>query len=211
MPPLRRWLPLPLLLSILGTWLLPGTAQAIEQPAYEVARVVDGIEVRDVAPYIVAEVQVEGVSREAAGNQGFRILAGYIFGQNKGERRIAMTAPVVQAPAPARIAMTAPVAQSAVEGGYRVQFMMPSAFTLDTLPEPLDPRVQLRAVPPTRLAVVRYAGLWSDRNYEDNLARLRQAVADAGLRVLGEPVYARYDPPWTPWFLRRNEIWLPVE
>lgn len=193
-------------------------AHAIEEPQYTVESVIetDAIEIRRYAAYVVAEVRVPGPASEA-GNQGFSLLGGYIFGKNKGDRRVAMTAPVTQSPEPVKIAMTAPVAQSPVgptatspDGGFLVQFMMPSAYTLDTLPEPLDPRVQLKPVAPQRMLVLRYSGSWSATHYEAQLSRL-QAVADRlGVAVVGAPVYARYNGPWVPWFLRRNEIWLPL-
>jgi hypothetical protein len=185
-------------------------AHAIEEPRYTVVREYDAFEVRDYAPYLVAEVLVPGPADEA-GNEGFRILAGYIFGKNKGDRRIEMTAPVTQAPAPVKIEMTAPVAQAATDGGYVVQFKMPASFTLDTLPEPLDPRIQLKQVPGGRFAVIRYSGTWSERNYQEHLEQLQRGVAAAGLRTTGSPVYSRYNAPFVPWFLRRNEIWLKLD
>ena len=182
-------------------------AKAIEEPRYTVVQEHDGFEIREYAPYLVAEVLVPGPSDEA-GNQGFRILAGYIFGKNKGERKISMTAPVSQAPAPVRMEMTAPVTQAAAEGGYVVQFVMPGAFTLATLPEPLDERVKLREVPGGRFAVIRYSGTWSEANYREHLETLERGVATAGLRTSGSPIYSRYNAPFVPWFMRRNEIWL---
>ncbi|MDE2082677.1 MAG: heme-binding protein [Burkholderiales bacterium] len=187
--------------------LAPALARAIEEPRYTVERQFDGIELRDYAPRIAAEVIVPGPADEA-GSQGFRILAAYIFGKNQGRQSIAMTAPVTQVAEPQKIAMTAPVTQEPTAGGYAVQFMMPAAYTLQTLPAPLDPRIRFKEVAGGRYAVIRYSGWWSDANYRQHLTRLRQAVAAAGLRTTGEPVYARYDPPWMPWFMRRNEIWL---
>jgi hypothetical protein len=184
-------------------------ASAIEEPKYTVVRQYDGFEIREYASYLVAEVVVPGPAEEA-GNQGFRILAGYIFGKNKGERKIAMTAPVAQAPAPARIEMTAPVTQATADGGYVVQFTMPSEYTLETLPEPLDPQVKLREVPGGRFAVIRYSGTWSERNYTEHLEKLERGVAAAGLRTKGSPIYSRYNAPFVPWFMRRNEIWLKL-
>jgi hypothetical protein len=189
--------------------LLSAMASAIEEPKYTVVRQYDDFEVRDYAPYLVAEVVVPGPAEEA-GNRGFRILAGYIFGKNKGERRISMTAPVTQAPVPARIEMTAPVSQSAVGDGYVVQFKMPAEYSLETLPEPLDPQVKLKKVPGGRFAVIRYSGSWSEGNYAEHLARLERSVAAAGLQTSGSPVYSRYDAPYVPWFMRRNEIWLKL-
>jgi hypothetical protein len=184
-------------------------ASAIEEPKYTVVRQHEGFEIREYAPYLVAEVVVPGPS-EAAGNQGFRILAGYIFGKNKGERKIAMTAPVAQTPAPTKIEMTAPVSQAATDGGYVVQFSMPSEYTLETLPEPLDPQVKLKEVPGGRFAVIRYSGTWSERNYKEHLEKLERGVEAAGLRTTGSPIYSRYNAPFVPWFMRRNEIWLKL-
>jgi hypothetical protein len=181
---------------------------AIDEPGYTVVRTDDAFEVRRYEPYVVAETMVNAAAEEA-GNQGFRILASFIFGQNKGARKIEMTAPVAQTPT--KIAMTAPVAQSATSDGYAVQFAMPREWTLETLPEPTDSRVKLRAIPARTLAVISYSGTWSQSNYEENLRKLQEALAEAGVKWHGAAVWARYDPPWKPWFWRRNEILLEVD
>lgn len=197
-----------LLLGLLA--MITSMAHAIEEPAYKVVRTLDEqVELRRYAPYVVAEVVLDTRSAEA-GNQAFPILAGYIFGKNKGQRKLEMTAPVTQSAEPVKLAMTAPVTQAAAEGGMRVQFVLPREVTLATAPEPLDPRVQLREEPAVVRAVIRYSGTWSQANYDEHLARLRATLAAAGLTPEGEPVLARYNPPITPWFLRRNEIWLAV-
>jgi hypothetical protein len=187
-------------------------AMAIEKPAYTVVKEVEGIEVRQYASYLVAETEVSG-SREDAGNAGFRPLAAYIGGKNKGERKIAMTAPVAQQEG-AKISMTAPVAQQERPGGggatWVVQFMIPSEYTLATVPEPLDPAVRIREVPARRVAALRYSGSWSAERYEEKLAELRAAMEKAGLRAVAGPVWARYDPPFLPWFLRTNEILVEI-
>ncbi len=175
----------------------PALAAAIEEPAYEVIRTVQTVEIRQYAPYVVAEVRVQA-SAEEAGNQAFPILAGYIFGKNKGERKLEMTAPVTQTAAPMKMAMTAPVTQAPVDGGYLVQFVLPRDITLATAPVPLDSRVMLREVPVSRVAAIRYSGFWSDANYQDNLARLKEALRTAGIAHRGEPVLSRYDPPFMP-------------
>jgi hypothetical protein len=185
-------------------------ADAIEEPKYTMVRKYGDFEVRQYAPYLVAEVVVPGPA-EAAGNQGFRILAGYIFGKNHGERKISMTAPVTQSSAPTKIAMTAPVIQTEAGGAYVVRFTMPREFTRETLPEPLDSRVQIREIPGGRFAVIRYSGSWSEQNYRSHLEQLEHGARTAGLRTTGPAVYARYNSPFTPWFLRRNEIWLRLE
>lgn len=181
---------------------------AIEEPHYEVLQKHDVFEVRRYPPRVVAETRVAG-DLQAAGNAGFRILAGYIFGKNKGERRIEMTAPVTQTPV--KMAMTAPVVQSESGDASIIQFIMPAQWTLDTLPEPTDPRVVLRELPERTFAVIRYSGFWSTSRYREELGRLQEALRSNGLRWQGEPVWARYDPPWIPWFMRRNEIWLELE
>ncbi|MEI6226637.1 MAG: heme-binding protein, partial [Deltaproteobacteria bacterium] len=183
-------------------------AMAIEKPKYRVVQQLRGIEVREYPPYLVAETEVSG-SREEAGNAGFRKLASYIFGKNKGEKKIAMTAPVAQQEG-AKIAMTAPVSQQErLDGGastWVIQFMMPAEYTRDSLPEPLDPAVQFREVPARRVVALRYSGTWSEERYLEKLAELRSAMEKEGLRAGGEPVWARYDPPFMPWFMRTNEI-----
>jgi hypothetical protein len=194
--------------TVLG--LLSPMASAIEEPKYTVVREYDGFEIREYAPYLVAEVVVPGPAEEA-GNQGFRILAAYIFGGNKGERKFSMTAPVAQAPAPVKMEMTAPVTQASVNDGYVVQFTMPGEYTLETLPEPLDPRVKLKEVSGGRFAVIRYSGTWSEQNYKQHLEKLERGVEAAGLRTTGSPVYSRYNAPFVPWFMRRNEIWLKLD
>jgi SOUL heme-binding protein len=189
---------------------MPLLSHAIEEPDHEVVKSLgSGVELRRYAPYVVAEV-VLGATAEEAGNQAFPILAGYIFGKNKGEKKFAMTAPVTQSAAPARMEMTAPVTQSAAPGGMRVQFVLPKGVSLATAPEPNDPRVQLREEPASARAVIRYSGTWSQANYDEHLALLKATLDAAGVATQGEPVLARYNAPFTPWFLRRNEIWLAL-
>jgi SOUL heme-binding protein len=184
-------------------------SHATEEPKYQVLRALDGAEVRQYAPYTVAEVLVPGPDGEA-GSQAFPILAGYIFGKNKGERKLEMTAPVTQAAVPVKLEMTAPVTQAAAHSGFVVQFVLPQGVTAANAPEPLDARIQLRDVSPTPVGVIRYSGFWSEANYSEHLAKLQAALRSAGLQWTGEPVYSRYDAPYMPWFLRRNEIWLPL-
>jgi SOUL heme-binding protein len=195
-----------LLLTLLA---MPLFSHAIEEPDYELVRKFDNVELRRYAPYVVAEVVLDA-SPEEAGSQAFPILAGYIFGKNKGEKKFAMTAPVTQTAAPLRMDMTAPVTQAAVAGGMRVQFVLPRGVTLATAPEPIDPRVQLRQEPGGTWAVIRYSGSWSQSNYREHLDELRASLQAAGVATEGEPVLARYNAPFTPWFLRRNEIWLAL-
>jgi len=186
-------------------------AHAIDEPAFTVVQTTDVFEVRQYAPYLVAEVLVPGPVNEA-GSQGFNLLGGYIFGKNKGERKLEMTAPVTQQVAPpVKLEMTAPVTQTATPGGFLVQFVMPKGYTLATLPEPLDARVKLREVPGGRVAVIRFSGTWSQSTYDEHLEKLRSALAAAGMATTGEPVSSRYNSPFSLPFLRRNEIWLNLQ
>jgi hypothetical protein len=200
-----------LVTSLTITTIATMPAHAIDEPTYSVVQTAEVFEVRQYAPYLVAEVLVPGPVSEA-GNQGFRLLGGYIFGKNKGERKLDMTAPVTQTAlppaAPVKLEMTAPVTQSATPGGFLVQFVMPKAYTLATLPEPLDARVKLREVAGNRVAVIRFSGSWSQSTYEEQLQKLRNALLAAGLATAGEPVLSRYNSPFSLPFLRRNEIWL---
>lgn len=197
---------------------MPLFSQATEEPDYAVVQQLVGAEVRQYQPYVVAQVLVPGPA-DTAGNQAFPILAGYIFGKNKGAKKFAMTSPVTQAAAPAqpettapvKLEMTAPVTQAAAPGGFMVQFVLPKSVTLALAPEPLDARVQLREVPGSLVAVIRYSGFWSEGNYGDHLAKLRSALQAAHIAWTGQPTLSRYDPPFTPWFMRRNEIWLTVQ
>ena len=188
---------------------VPMPAHAIEEPTYTVTRSIGDVELRHYAPYVVAEVLVTGDATEA-GNRGFRILAAYIFGKNKGEKKLAMTAPVTQIENGVTMAMQAPVTQSASATGYRVQFVLPRGVTLESAPEPVDARVSLRQMPARQMAVIRYSGFWSESNYNEHLLQLQAILKSAGVAWSGPPEYSRYDPPFMPWFLRRNEIWLTV-
>ena len=185
------------------------TSHAIEEPEYTVVRQIEGAEIRQYPPFTVAQTTVTGAASEA-GNRAFPLLAGYIFGKNKGERKMAMTAPVTQESVPVKLEMTAPVTQTAAPGGYLVQFVLPRGVTVATAPEPLDARVTLREVPSRQVAVIQYSGFWTESNYNEHLAKLQSAMKRADLEWTGEPVYSRYNGPTTPWFLRRNEIWLQV-
>jgi hypothetical protein len=185
-------------------------AMAIEEAAYQVVKKEDRFEVRDYAPHILAETIVEGEMKEA-GNIAFRRLFKYISGDNRSQDKVAMTAPVSQVLEGEKIEMTAPVGQQNVQGRWAVSFMMPASYTLETLPVPVDQKVSLRQVPARRLAAVRYSGTWSKKNYLRYMQELESWINDEGLTIVGEPIWARYNPPFTLWFLRRNEILIPVD
>ena len=210
MKPSKHHLEKTLFIGFITFLLAGGIAMALEKPEYKVTQREGRFELRRYEPFIVAETFVEG-EFDAVGNEGFRRLAAYINGKNRRRTSISMTAPVTQESESEKISMTAPVGQKKSDGKWRITFMMPSAYTLETLPEPLDDRITLRTDPGGLMAAVRYSGTWSRQRYEDRKALLLDWIRLQGLRVTGEPVWARYDPPFMPWFLRRNEVLIPVE
>lgn len=194
-----------ILLVILGA----GNAMAIEEAKYTVVLKEQNFEVREYEPSILAETIVDGAF-DNAGNKAFSRLFKYISGNNKSRQKIEMTAPVAQKAESDKIDMTSPIAQQEADGGWAVSFMMPSSFSLETLPEPKDPKVILRQVPARHIAAVRYSGFWSEKGYIHNRAKLEAWINKNRFSVVGEPIWARYNPPFMPWFLRRNEILVPI-
>jgi hypothetical protein len=184
-----------------------GQAMAVEEPAYRTVTKAGDFELRAYPALIVAEVTVDGDQNTAA-SRGFRLLAGYIFGANAGKQSVAMTAPVTQAPV--KIAMTAPVTQAPKGGAWAVRFVMPAQYTMDALPRPNDPAVRLLPQPPREMAVVRFSGLAGEGAVAEKTAELMREVSARGLRATGPVELARYDPPWTLWFMRRNEVMVAV-
>ena len=197
------------LILALALFALPAVTQAIEEPDYAVLRKLGEVEVRFYASYVVAQVMVAGPD-DYTGKQGIPVLEEYLFAQNKGEKSLAMRVPVTPMAAPTRLEMTAPVMQSVIAGGYHLRFVLPKRYTLASAPEPIDPRVQLLTVPQGKIAAIVFSGFWSEMNYTKHLDKLTAALRRAELPWSGEPVYARYDAPGTPWFKRRNEIWLTL-
>jgi hypothetical protein len=196
----------PLWLGILTT---AEDAMSVEQLAYRTITQDGRCELRLIESHLVAETFVEG-DFDQVGREGFRRLFDYIGGANRTEARISMTAPVEQEPASEEIAMTAPVSQEKVGDRYRITFVMPSEYTFESLPQPTDARIRLREEPERKVAAIRYSGIWSRSRYEKYESSLREWIRQHGLEPVGEPVWARYDPPFMPWFLRRNEILIEV-
>ena len=187
-------------------------SMAIEEPSYTVIDQEPPFEIRQYEPMMIAEVMVEG-SRDEASNKGFRLIADFIFGNNeasnKESQKIAMTAPVTIEPQ--KIAMTVPVTiDQASDKGWRVQFVMPKQYTMDTLPKPKNPLVNIKELPGKRYAVIKFSGLNNPEKIENNTKLLRDWVDVKHLQGLGQPQLARYNPPWTlpPW--RRNEILIEI-
>ncbi|WP_198370915.1 SOUL family heme-binding protein [Roseomonas rosulenta] len=201
---------LPAILSslLLGACSVVGIRSGTEEPRFEVVETIGDVEIRRYAPRIAAQTTVAG-TEEAARNEGFRRLAGYIFGANARRDRIAMTAPVAQSRGE-RIAMTAPVAQAGDAAGWTIRFFMPARYALDTLPVPEDTRVTLVTIPAETVAVLRFAGLPRADAVAGNTARLDAALAASPWAPTGPVQPWFYDPPWTVPALRRNEVVAPV-
>ena len=182
-----------------------------ETQRYDVVGEFPGFELRRYPGHLVAEVEVAS-SFTDAGSEAFRILVAFISGRNTARAKVAMTAPVLQEQAATRIAMTSPVVQESggQPGRQVVAFVMPAEFTLATLPVPSDQRIRIREIPEQLAAARTFTGRWSEQIYSDQLAELRSALAQARLKIVGKPRFARFDPPWMPWFLRHNEVVLPV-
>lgn len=192
--------------------LLAGATQAlaVEEAPFTVVERSNAFEIRDYQAQILAETVVEGAF-DQAGDRAFNRLFRYISGDNESRKKVAMTAPVAQEPRAEKIAMTAPVSQVASGGHWAIGFVMPASYTLESLPAPKDPKVTLRQVPARRLAAVRYSGFWDEAGYRKHRVALEKWLESKGVKQIGEPVWARYDPPFKPWFMRRNEVLIPVE
>ena len=183
---------------------------AIEEPQYTVIESGEGFEIRHYEPYIVAEVTVDGSLRQSGG-RAFRILAGYIFGDNRANAKMNMTAPVESRAAGERMNMTAPVESIETgDGSYVYGFVMERRYTMDTLPQPIDPRIRIREVPARTMAVRSFTGLWTDGNYERHESALLEFVRERGMDTVGSPLFARYNGPMTPFFMRRNEVMVEI-
>lgn len=187
-------------------------AVASEQPEYEVLRTTQDFELRRYGERWVAETVVAGDFGQAR-NAAFRRLFDYISGANRGRTEIAMTSPVTTSEAGAReaIEMTSPVVSEARGEAQRMRFFLPAKLAAVGAPEPVDPTVQLRLLPPQVFAARRYSGRANEANYRREQEALLQALQAAGLSTAGPPQLAVYDGPFTPPFWRRNEVLVPVE
>lgn len=180
----------------------------VEQAKYEVVESQGDIQIRDYAPMIVAEAEVSGERKEAI-NHGFRIIADYIFGNNAPKQNVAMTAPVIQQPSE-KIAMTAPVIQEGAANSWKVRFVMPAKYTMDTLPKPNNAAVKLEKVPGKRFVVIRFSGMAGEESLKEHTDELQTFISAKQLHAISKPTYAFFNPPWTLPFLRRNELMVEV-
>ncbi|MBI9018199.1 MAG: heme-binding protein [Phycisphaerae bacterium] len=182
----------------------------IEKPRYDTIEKEGKFEIRQYPPQLLAETLVES-EFDQAGNIAFRRLFDYISGNNRLKESISMTSPVKQQQTAQKIKMTVPVNLQQAQGKYAVSFFMPAKYTIETLPEPLDDNVKIRSVPARKMAVLRYSGTWSQSRYEKYRDSLKKLIQDKGLEIIGEDIFARYDPPFHLWFVRRNEVMFPVK
>ena len=193
---------------LLGAALWGPIASNVEQPKYTLIERSGAVEIRDYAPMIVAETTVTGARREAIG-KGFRIIADYIFGNNTSAEKAPMTAPVTQQSSE-KVAMTAPVTQQGDGNKWRVRFIMPSNYTISTLPKPNNLAVVLKEIPGKRTAVIRFSGMGGKKSLDRHTKELEEFISAKKLTPLSPPTYAFYNPPWTLPFLRRNEVLVEI-
>jgi len=189
--------------------LVPGEEKsrlmAAETIPYTIVQKDGPIEIRQYEPYSVAEMEITSLFEEA-GSMAFRPLFRYISGKNSSQRKIAMTAPVTQEAAEKE--NRTPLTEAAV---WKIGFVMPSHLSFETLPSPDDPAITIRRIPARRIAALRYSGTWSHERYSRFLEQLEIWIRKNGYRILDQPVFARYDPPFMPFFMRHNEILIPIE
>jgi hypothetical protein len=189
---------------------------AVDEPSFKIIGQSGRVELRKYSAYLVAETRVNAEFSEA-GNLAFGPLFKYISGDNREQGKIEMTAPVNQISANRageKIDMTAPVTQmpaADAKGEYLISFVMPARFTPANIPQPTDARVRIREIAPRKVAVLRFSGTWSEARYDEQVASLKVEITNAGWGALGPVEFARYDPPFMPWFLRRNEVMIEVE
>jgi hypothetical protein len=196
-------------LLILLTLITGETLMAIEEAKYTVVQKEGQFEIRDYDSYLLAEIKVKG-SMEGASSMAFRPLFNYISGANRSQSKVAMTSPVSQELGNEQIKMTTPVSQERDQESWAISFMMPQHYNLQTIPMPEDERVKIREVPGRQVATIRYSGFWNEKGYFKHKAKLEAWMDAKGLEPAGPAIWARFNAPYTPWFLRRNEVQIPV-
>jgi hypothetical protein len=172
-------------------------AMAIEEPSYSVVESYDDFEIRSYEANLVAQIKTQG-EFDSAGNQGFRALADYIFGNNDKKSKIAMTAPVK-------------MSGTGTADEYNIQFVMPRELKKEDLPQPKNQDLKILSIPKKLMAVHRYSGTWSRERFLEHQQILLTQIKSHGYQPVSEAIFARYNPPFIPWFLRRNEVWIEVQ
>jgi effector-binding domain-containing protein len=206
----KKWT---MITSIIGLILIVGVLAGplmsdVEKPDYKVIQSEQNIEIRHYEPMIIAEVEVEG-KREDAIRDGFRLIADYIFGNNKVKLDIAMTSPVQQQESQ-KIAMTAPVQQQSTGRSWQISFVMPSRYSMESLPEPNNDHVRLKEIPTKKFGVIEFSGTNSNENVTKHENQLMNYIEANQIKIIGSPKYAFYNAPWTLPFMRRNEVMIEI-
>ena len=206
----KKWT---MITSIIGLILIVGVLAGplmsdVEKPDYKVIQSEQNIEIRHYEPMIIAEVEVEG-KREDAIRDGFRLIADYIFGNNKVKLDIAMTSPVQQQESQ-KIAMTAPVQQQSTGRSWQISFVMPSKYIMESLPEPNNDRVRLKEILTKKFVVIEFSGTNSNENVTKHENQLMNYIEANQIKIIGSPKYAFYNAPWTLPFMRRNAVMIEI-
>ena len=201
-----------IILAIIVLWSAWGYfSSRVEQAEYRVVKKMSGYEIREYPAHIVAQTTVKGRYQEAL-NEGFRIVAGYIFGNNSKKQSIAMTAPVIeQGVSSEKISMTAPVLATTQGESHVISFNMPRSYTLQTLPEPTDSRVKIVQLPAKKFAAIKFSWLRTNEIIEKMETKLLKLLSQDNVEVLGSPMYAGYNAPWTPPWMTRNEVMVEIK
>jgi len=204
------------LLVFLTSILIASTVMATEEPKFSIIEKSEPFELRTYAPQLVAEVKVEG-DLDTASSQGFRLIAAFIFGQNQVSEKISMTAPVaIETAQSTKIAMTVPVGIEASKDSAKgvnqwvFSFVMPSEYTMATLPKPLNPLVSIRELPAQKRAAITFSGFYNEAKVLEKTKALEEWIKSKQWQAIGNPQFARYNPPWSIPFMRRNEILITV-
>jgi len=200
------------ILVFLTSVLIASTVMATEEPKFSIIEKSEPFELRAYAPQLIAEVKVEG-DLDTASSQGFRLIAAFIFGQNQVSEKISMTVPVgIETAQSTKIAMTVPVGIEASKDSAKginqwvFSFVMPSEYTMATLPKPLNPLVTIRELPAQKRAAITFSGFYNDAKVLEKTKALEEWVKSKQWQTIGSPQFARYNPPWSIPFMRRNEI-----
>ncbi len=203
------------LISLFTTIFLMGCSlvgiRTAEEPHYQVLQDYGNIQIRQYPPILIAQTEITG-NYDNSGNQGFRRLAGYIFGKNQSQQQITMTTPVIQEKQSAeQIAMTAPVLQQQFGDKWYMAFVLPNNYTLATAPIPNDSAIKLVEMPSKKLAVLSYTGVISEQSIKEKSIELQSWLTQQKYTMISPAQSAAYDPPWTLPFLRRNEIHIEIK
>ncbi|MGB1843666.1 MAG: SOUL family heme-binding protein [Thalassobaculaceae bacterium] len=189
---------------VFGAAMIGPIMSNVEVPAYKIVKKEQNIEIRQYPPLIIAEVKTAGSRQDAIGD-GFRILADFIFGNNEGEKQLSMNGPITQQQG-IKIAMTAPVQQEKTDTEWAISFIMPSKFSIDTIPNPINDRIKIIQIPSKRYAVITFSGRSTEANLTKHTNELEIYMNGSSYSKVGNAKYAFYNPPWTLPFLRRNEV-----